>query len=64
MTTGGPYFMPGLAERYELVQSGRAPSSPVTELPVRLDTVKRGAEIIALKYRCIRKSEFDRFVDA
>ena len=64
MATGGPYFMPGLAEQYELVQSGTAPTSVDRELPVRLDAARPGDEIAALTYQRIRTGEFGRFVES
>ncbi len=63
MASGGPYFMPGLPEQYEPMAAGSPPPPVDRELPVRLDAVQPGDEIVALSYQRIRKREFDQFVD-
>jgi len=61
---GGPYFMPGLAEQYDLVQAGQRPPSTDARIPVRLDVAQPGDEIVEVRYQRIRKGSFERFVDA
>lgn len=61
---GGPYFMPGLDEQYELLQSGQRPGLSDAEIPVRLDVAQLGAEIVEVRYQRIRKDTYERFVDA
>jgi hypothetical protein len=58
---GGPYFMPGLQEQYDLVQSAR-PSSAQAHIPVRADVMQAGDEIIEVRHQRIRKGSYDRFV--
>jgi hypothetical protein len=62
--SGGPYFMPGLNEQYELVEIGRRPTASDAPIPVRLDVAQRGDEIVDVRYQRIQKGSFDRFVDA
>jgi hypothetical protein len=61
---GGPYFMPGLNEQYELVDGGRRPAPSDDPIPVRLDVAQGGDEIVEVSYRRIAKGSFDRFVEA
>ena len=60
---GGPYFMPPLREKYELVESGQpaAPGDPY--IPVRVDVAQPGVEIVTIRYQRIQKGSFDRFVE-
>jgi len=60
---GGPYFLPPLREKYELVQAGRRPAEGEPHIPVRVDLAQAGVEIVAVRYQRIRKGTFDRFVD-
>ena len=61
---GGPYFMPGLAEQYELVQAGQRPPSTDARIPIRVDVAQPGDEIVEVRYQRIRKGSYDRFVEA
>ena len=60
---GGPYFMPALREKYEMVQSGHRPSPDEQYIPVRVDVAQPGVEIVAIRYQRIQKGAFDRFVE-
>jgi len=59
---GGPYFLPPLREKYELVQSGKRPAPQAAHIPVRVDVAQGGIELVALRHDRIRKGSFDRFV--
>lgn len=59
---GGPYFMPPLKEKYELVESGRRPAATDPYIPVRVDVAQPGVEIVAIRHLRIQKGAFDRFV--
>ena len=61
---GGPYFMPGLSEQYDLVQAGQRPPASDARIPVRLDLAQPGDEIVEVRYQRIRKGSYARFVDA
>jgi len=61
---GGPFFMPGLNEQYDLVQSGQRPAATDREIPVRVDVAQPGDEIVEVRYQRVRKGSYDRFVDA
>jgi hypothetical protein len=61
---GGPYFMPGLSEEYDLVRSGQRPPPGETHIPVRLDVMQPSDEIIEVRHQRIRKGSYDRFVEA
>jgi hypothetical protein len=61
---GGPYYMPGLVEQYDLVEAGRRPPAGDTSIPVRVDVVQPGDEIVEVRYQRIRKGSYDRFVEA
>jgi hypothetical protein len=60
--TGGPYFLPPLREKYELVQQGARPSAQEPHIPVRVDVAQPGVELIAVRIDRIRKGAFERFV--
>lgn len=60
---GGPYFLPPLKEKYELVQANRRPSVSETYIPVRVDVAQAGVEIVAVRYQRIKKGTFDKFVE-
>lgn len=62
--SGGPYYMPGLNETYELVSAGQRPPATDTRIPVRLDVAQAGTEIVEVRYQRIRKGSYDRFVEA
>ena len=59
---GGPYFLPPLKEKYELVQGGRRPPETEPYIPVRVDVAQSGVEIVAVRYQRIKKGTFDQFV--
>ena len=59
---GGPYFMPALKEKFELVESGRHPVATEPYIPVRVDVAQPGEEIVTIGYQRIQKGSFDRFV--
>ena len=59
---GGPYFLPPLREKYELVERGRAPAATEKFIPVRVDTAQPGSEIVLVSYQRIAKGSFERFV--
>lgn len=61
---GGPYFMPGLNEQYDLLSAGQRPPAGEQRIPVRLDVAQPGDEIVEVRYQRIRKGSYDRFVDA
>jgi hypothetical protein len=58
---GGPYFLPPLQEKYELVQSGSRPSPQEAHIPVRVDVAQPGVELVAVRHDRIRKGSFERF---
>ncbi len=60
MAPGGPYYMPGLDEDYEVAESGGAAGGGV-ELPVRSARARRGEEIVTLRHFRIRKGTFEEF---
>jgi hypothetical protein len=55
--------MPGLDERYELVNSGQRPAVTDRRIPVRVDVAQAGDEIVEVRYQRIRKGQYDRFVE-
>ena len=59
MAPGGPYYMPGLDEEYELVESAEAAGG--AELPVRSARSRPGEEIVTLRYFRIRKGTSEEF---
>jgi len=63
LAPGGPYFMPALAEKYELVQPGQRPSAGEREIPVRMEVAQAGEEIVVVRYQRIEKGAFPRFVE-
>lgn len=64
MASGGPYFMPGLAETYDLVRAGERPDRADERIPVRLDNAQVGDEVVEVRYQRVQKNSFDRFVEA
>ena len=60
---GGPYFMPGLEEQYNLVQAGQRPAPSEVRIPVRVDVAQTGDEIVEVRHERIQKGSYDRFVD-
>lgn len=63
MAPGGPYFMPAVREKYELVRSGEWPPSTQADVAVRIDVARPGVEIVVIRYQRIRKGSFDRFLE-
>ncbi len=61
MAPGGPYYMPGLQEQYELLPSQR-PTATDEVIAVRHDVAQPGQEIVEFRYQRIRKGSFERFV--
>jgi hypothetical protein len=59
---GGPYFLPPLREKYELVQGGSRPWPQEPNIPVRVDVAQAGIELVAVRHDRIRKGTFERFV--
>jgi len=59
---GGPYFLPPLREKYQLVQAGQRPPPSEPDIPVRVDVAQPGVELVAVKYQRIQKGAFDQFV--
>ena len=65
MAPGGPYYMPGLDEKFEFVDDGDADRVSDDQVrPVRNDTAQPGREIVTLRYWRIQKDSFDRFHQA
>src|SRR6185369_7407898 len=62
-TPGGPYFLPPLGEKYQLVQAGQRPPQTERYIPVRVDVAQLGVEIVAVCYQRIKKGTFDQFVE-
>jgi hypothetical protein len=60
---GGPYFMPGLEERYDLVRASARPALSEAPIPVRADVVQPADEIVEIRYQRIRKGSYERFVE-
>lgn len=59
---GGPYFLPPLREKYQLVQAGARPSPQAAHIPVRVDVAQAGVELAVVRHDRIRKGSFERFV--
>lgn len=59
---GGPYFMPPLKEKFELLESSRHPVATHPHIPVRVDVAQPGVEIVTIGYQQIQKGTFDQFV--
>lgn len=59
---GGPYFLPPLREKNELVQAGTRPSPQDENIPVRVDVAQPGVELVTVRHDRIRKGTFERFV--
>ena len=64
LAPGGPYFMPGLSERYELIESGRLPAVTETDIAVRLDLAQPGDELAELRFQRVQKGSFPELVAA
>ena len=62
MAPGGPYFMPGLAEKYELVDSHTGPEPTDSVIPVRVDVAQATDEIVEIRFQRIKKGAFDEVV--
>ena len=60
---GGPYFMPGLDEQYDVIRPGQRPAITDARIPVRVDVLDPGDEIVEVRYQHIRKGSYDAFVD-
>ncbi len=60
MAPGGPYYMPGLDEDYEIGEPAGATDGGA-ELPVRSARARRGEEIVTMRYFRIRKGTFEEF---
>lgn len=58
---GGPYFLPPLREKYELVQHGARPAPEEARIPVRVDVAQPGVELVMVRQERIRKGAFERF---
>ncbi len=60
MAPGGPYYLPGLEEDYELIgeEEQLPPNAPH---PARLDVAQPGEELVAFRTYRIEKGSFDRF---
>ena len=56
-----PLYMPGLAERYERIDS-TAPSPADEVIAVRSEAARDGREVVELRYQRIAKGAFGRFV--
>src|SRR5919108_3849371 len=52
---GGPYFLPPLREKYELVETGSRPSPQESYIPVRVDVAQGGVELVSVRHDRIRK---------
>jgi hypothetical protein len=56
-----PLYMPGLAERYERIDT--TPATPSDEvIAVRTEAARPGREVVELRYQRIAKGAFERFV--
>lgn len=62
LASGGPYFMPGLAEKYERVEANQRPDPGDPTIPVRVDAAQPGEEIVELRYQRIQKGAYQQFV--
>ncbi len=62
MAPGGPYFMPGLQEQYERVQSNQRPDVSDPTIPVRVDVAQPGDEIVEIRYQRVQKGSYPQFV--
>ena len=60
MAPGGPYYLPGFAERYEAAEEGSTPRETGPR-PVRDDVAWPGPEIVTLRYWKIKKGSFEQF---
>ena len=60
MAPGGPYYLPGLDERYELAGEDDELSEDLPH-PVRLDVAQPGEEIVTFRRHKIEKGSFERF---
>lgn len=62
MAPDAPFYMPGLSERYERIDTGRRPSATDEVIAVRTDVAQPGQEILELRYQRIAKGSFDRLL--
>ena len=60
MAPGGPYYMPGLDEDYEIAEPGGGAANGA-ELAVRSARARRGEEIVTLRHFRIKKGTFEEF---
>ncbi len=58
MAPGGPYYLPGMDEKYEPAEESTGP------IPVRNDVAQPGREIVTIRYWKIQKGRFDDFYKA
>lgn len=61
---GGPYYMPGMNEQYDLVQAGVRPAATDASIPVRADVAQPGDEIVEVRYQRIKKNAYPVLVEA
>jgi hypothetical protein len=61
---GGPYYMPGLGEQYDLVQPTQRAAVADPRIPVRVDVAQPGDEIVEVRYQRIAKGRYADFVEA
>jgi hypothetical protein len=64
MAPDAPFYMPGVAESYERIDTGNRPSVSDELIAVRNDVAQPGQEIVELRYQRIAKNRFDAFVAA
>lgn len=62
MAPDAPFYMPGLAEHYELVERGLRARAGDDVIAVRNDAAQPGREIVEMRYQRIAKGAFDRYV--
>ena len=60
MASGGPFYMPGLVEDYELIEDDE-PLPEDAPRAVRLDVPHPGEEMVAFRHFTIEKGSFERF---
>ena len=61
MAPGGPYYLPGTGESFELTKDQEADDAHGAPRPVRNDVSQAGREIVALRTWKIKKGTFDKF---
>jgi hypothetical protein len=60
---GGPFYLPGLREQYDLVDNSKRPAADAPAIPVRLDVAQPSDEIVEVRYQRVRKGSFNNFVE-